>query len=424
MASPSLSAPLRLGAYTDLLPIVANQAGGIAIGLVSLRLSSEWVPPAAFGVYGLFLALAAVGSTITHAGVARYASRYGMEGRSLGEFLRWLWRQAAFPSAAVLAVPCGIFLWNRGRGTAWGDPVFGAALAMALLGSAASLVFHLILQHGRHYRRDFAVSFAGNALRALLPLGCAYVWGPQPRVLAGGFALAVWLETFGTVCSVSDLAAMPVASTGQPAITSYHLPLALAGGFTWLGSHAHRWLCSLAFDRQELGWAILAGNLAFVLPNVLGAVCWQYVYSRAIVTAAAAPARAWRQVERAILGFAVLALVGGLALFFVLPWLPGTLISQGYAPCLRFVPSLYACGCAVALGQFYQGQLLVLPTPWGATSVTAAATLVLFGGGLVAVTRSADTLLWWLALSPVGVGLVARTVARRLWRRSLAQRSA
>ena len=60
----------------QLLPVLLNQSSAVILGLVGVKLISQYVPKETNGDYVLFVTLTQLGCLVTHPGILSHAMRY------------------------------------------------------------------------------------------------------------------------------------------------------------------------------------------------------------------------------------------------------------------------------------------------------------------------------------------------------------
>jgi hypothetical protein len=399
----------------DWIPILTGQAVGVLCGLAGVRLLSTWVPPDTLGLYGLCLVLAPAGALLTHHGLARHAARHWpVEGDARDYYGRLVTaaRGASLFLVGLLAVVFSVVSKVANLPYAATLPW----LCVAALTGAYGAVLHAILQTSRAYWADCAVSCGNSLTRTGGPLLAVLAAGASVPVLLAGFALpqalvlaGAWWWMLGRYRDPSRLTvpASPVATSGD--VGRYSRSFWLVGMCTLAGGGLHRVWAAFCLDTHELGYFTLAGNLAFVLPNVLSAALSQFLYprlfARARLTEATSSTTWLRPVEGTVAAFALVALVGTLALHLIAPRLIGVLIHPDYAGALPYLIANGGYATALALGHFYQLPSIAASRPAAAGRAMLGLVIILaLGGGLTASLSPAAYLLW-LTLSPLAAGL-------------------
>lgn len=397
-----------------LIPIILAQAIGLACGLVGIRLSSHFVPPAALGVYGLFLTLTPIGTWLVYVGLLKYVTRHWAATVTRAELRRqlfsvWLRRLPWLALLALLPAFTLTQLTALERGLLWLLLFVSAALL-----TVASFA-QLALQADRAHWRDCGTMTAGSVTRSFLP--------PLLYAAMGGLS-ALWLgftiHTF--VMALSGLWALQASTrpTAAPTAPSswrvYEGPLftlLAAANLTLLG--INRWLVAWFFGEQEAGYFTLAGNAVVIITSMLATVLMQYVQP-GLFALGDRSAGEKPQLARRVDLMALLYTVGGLAgialLSALAPWLVGPLISENYRPALPWIMPAGCFGVTVSLGLFYHSMLLAGRRERSCAAVDLTAAVILIGGCTLAAAAGSDWLARWLVLTPAVPWLVSRTLAR------------
>ncbi|HUJ42884.1 MAG TPA: hypothetical protein VLW52_04670 [Opitutaceae bacterium] len=395
-----------------LVPITLSQLVGLACGIAGVKLVTRLVPPGDYGAYGVFLTFAPLGMWVVHAGLIKFVGRHWAAARDrralLGEVARAALRKMPW---LVLAAAGAAGLMSA---RAWLEVFPAVFLAAALLSCGA--LAQAALQAARENWRDLAVSSAGSATRSFVP--------PLLYLVAGGSVLAL----YGGYC----LHALTLACAGAWALRRYwraaaparreitpvyegplFVGLALTG---WTLAGFSRWVMALWFGPAETGFFVLAGNLATLVPSMLGTISLQYFQPGffAAATEAVEPRRALaRHVDVVALGHAAVALAGLAALRLVAPLFVGPIIDEHYRPALGLLMASGCAALAVTTGLFYHSLLLAGKRERACGPVELTAAVVLIGGGLATAACGEAWFLRWLLVSPVVPWLVNRPLARR-----------
>jgi hypothetical protein len=395
------------------LPILASQAVGLGCGLAGVRLTSRWVLPADYGLYGIFLTLTPLGMTVVFGGLIKFASRKWPESTDRGGVLRAVLGAAArkFPwlvlatAAAALAVP------TTPRG--W--------FALTLLGSATALFLvqltQTVLQSMRAHWPDFGLSAIASATRAFAPPLLYAATGAGLTALLAGFSFHALVAAAAAMLVLRAWWRQPATGAHAPALGpvyggSMFMLLAAVG---WVQAGWHRWIVAWFFGAETAGQFVLATNLGALLPSMLGVMLLQF-FQPGWFTAAVDTREERRMLLRRVDRVALVCTVAGVALstglHFAMPLLIGTLIGPAYAPAAGYILGTGCLATAMAVGIFHHVLLLAVRRE-RACGVTDLSGAVCFGlGGLVAVTTGGRALNVWLCLSPLVPWLVNRTVAR------------
>lgn len=414
-----MSARPRFAPSLDWLPILLGQGSGVLCGLVGVRLVSSWVPAAILGVYGLFLVMSPIGSLFTHAGVAKHAAWYWPSAPDRRRYLREVAAASLLPGLCLAAITAACWGVATLAHVSWSSAPLWLCLLIANLGLAYTLVFQSSLQSARQYWSDASVTLVTSIGRTFLPL-LFFAWlSPTLLGLTLGFACHAVLAGLWAYLALrrSLPATVPVTYVQTPGFAAFHRNFAAAGVLTVINTGMTRWVGARVFDPVELGYFTLASNLAMVLPNVLSGACWQYFFPR-MIAAQQTPegeARVIAILNRAMTLFLTVVVASGIVLRLLLPLLLGHLIDRSYAPALNYVLPIFAHGTSLAICYYYQGLLHAVGRPGQAVTVTAAATLLLSGGCLLAAAHSAHTFLLWLWISPIVVLLALRPLLLRLF---------
>lgn len=396
------------------LPILASQAVGLACGLLGVRLTSRWVLPADYGLYGVFLTLTPLGMTVVFGGLIKFASREWPVTADRGGVLRGALGGALrkFPWL-VLATVVAAFAMPTSQ------PVL---LAAALLVSA-SLLFvvqltQTLLQSAREHWEDFVLSALGSATRALAPPLLYVVTAAGLGALLGGFTLHAFLTAFVASFLLRrwwrQPAHAPGASTLGPTYGGSMFMLLAAVG--WVQAGWHRWIVAWFLGAETSGQFVLASNLGALLPSMLGVMLLQFFQPGWFTTAVATDEdrrQLLARVDRVALLFTVAGLALSAALHFAMPLLIGTLIGNAYAPAAAYVFGTGCLATAMATGIFYHVLLLAARRERACGVVDLSGALCFGIGGLAAVVAGGTWLNAWLWSSPLVPWIANRTMARR-----------
>lgn len=396
-----------------LTPVVLAQITGLLCGVIGVKLSSQFVPPEALGNYGVFMSLTTVGMWVVHAGLIKYTSRHWAAETNKPALLRqllWLWR-AKLPwllGTVLLAALGGMVLTGI---AAWllflPLLICAAALSLSALGTTA-------LQVNREHWLDCLASATGSITRTFLPLGLFIVVGTQ-GLYAGltvhtliGLALVAWLFRHYRRASTKTHPAVARVYLG-PTFTL----LALAD---WTLAGVNRWIVAGNFGSVETGFFTLAGNIAVIVPILVGTVLKQLFQPELFALGdqgTVARQRLRRRVDGLAALFTGLALAGVLGLHLIMPWLIGPLVDQRYSAALHWIVPTGFFSVAIITGQFYHLLLLAVRREEHCALVDLTGASVLIGGGLITALLSKDALALWLMCSPAVPWLLNRTLARQ-----------
>lgn len=401
------------GAFARIVPITLIQAVGLACGVVGVKITSWLVPPADYGTYGVFLTFTPLGMWVVHAGLVKFVNRHWAAASDPGALLRGVARAALrktlwlLPAAAAAAALLSTRQDWRG--------VFPAIFFAAALLSFGALA-QAALQAARQHWRDLAVSSTGSVTRSFVPpLLYAAAGGSMIALYAGyclhAFALAAagaWALRRHWRSGAPEVRALPPVYEGPLFVV-----LAAAG---WMLAGLNRWTLAFFFGPTETGYFVLAGNLAALVPSMLGTIALQYFQPGFFAAASEDPQdrqRLARRVDQVALGHTALTLAGLATLRGIAPWLIGPLISENYRPALDL---LLAAGCstlALTTGLFYHSLLLAGKRERACGPVELAAAAVLVAGGLTTAACGEPWFLRWLLVSPAIPWVINRPLARR-----------
>lgn len=399
-----------------LIPIVLAQAVGLACGLIGLKLSSHLVPPAALGLYGLFLTFTPVGMWLVYVGLLKYVVRHWAATTARTELRReilvvWVRRLPWLAFLAGLPVFALTQLTQGERGLLW----------LALFSSAAVLTLaafaQMALQADRAHWRDCATATAGSITRSFLP----------PLLFAAtGSLAALWFgfALHAVVMALTGIWAMrtrhDAASAGPAAVpTSWRIyegplfTLLAAANLVLLG--INRWLVVWFAGEQEAGYFTLAGNAVAIITSMLATMLMQYVQPDLFALGDRGtdhrPALA-RRMDLVALFYTITGLTGIAVLSALAPWLVGPLISEEYRPALAWIFPAGCFGLTVSLGLFYHTMLLAGRRERACAPVDLTAAAILIVGCTATAAAGTDWLARWLVVTPLVPWLLSRTLAR------------
>jgi hypothetical protein len=397
----------------DWIPILLSQVFALGCGLLAVRLTSEWVPPDVYGVYGLFLTFVPLGWMVTHAGLIKHASRHWPGHPNQIGYLA-AWARAALSPSGLLAGAGGA--WALGSALiAPGTTVVAMLVVPAAIAGAASQAAQLSLQAARRYWTDFALTALHASTRSFLPLAAVAIAGASFPVLGSAFVVhALIVAIVGWL--VLQAASRPGREPAQLDTTGYQRAFAWSGLLALVNAGLLRWVAGLCYDATTVGHLTLAGNLGLVLPNVIAGACSQYFYPRLVAHAHDAPART-RVANEALAVYAGATILAAIALHFLLPWLPGHLVADRYADSLPFVLPVFALGASLGGLALLQNELLAAERERAIAPLATTFTLLLAVVVAGAATLSLAALRIGLLLTPVlvagTVGLATRRALRR-----------
>jgi len=394
-----------------IVPITLAQVVGLACGMAGVKLATRLVPPAVYGAYGVFLTFTPLGMWVVHAGLVKFVGRHWAAASNRGALLRevvvaalhkTVWLLPAAAAAAVVMSKSGWF------------EVFSALFLAAALLSCGALT-QTALQAAKEHWRDLSVCAVSSVTRSFVPPLLYVLAGGSVYALYGGFCIHTAAAAIAGVLALrrywhpGTSAARQLTPVYEGSLFVY---LAIAG---WTISGLNRWTMALFFGSEETGYFSLAGNLAILVPSMLGTIFLQYFQPGFFAAASEDPAlrkALARRVDRVAMAHAAIALTGLFALRAIAPLLVGPLISEKYRPALDL---LIPAGCAtfaVTTGLFYHSLLLAGHRERACARVELTAAAVLIAGGLASAACGESWFLRWLLVCPVVPWAVNRSIAR------------
>ncbi|GAB1490086.1 hypothetical protein MASR2M8_25430 [Opitutaceae bacterium] len=369
---------------------------------------SERVPATTYGSYGLLLSLVPIGALITHHGLARHAARHWTDEAAGAGYTPFLVKAAlirTIPLAVLLAATLALV---GPSGIAFG-PTFPWLLAGGLTGAFAALS-HTILQTTRRYWADCAFSCANSISRSGGPILAILAAGTSTTALIIGFVLPQILALAAAVlwllARVSNIQPVPHSrGSGDVSLSRYDRDFWLLGLCTLAGGGLHRWIAASCLDSAQLGYFTLAGNIAFVLPNIASAAALQYIYPRLYARARMSPgdpaSSYWKPTAVAAATFLILSLSGVTVLSFATPLLIGNLIHEGYWAAATYIIPTGFFGTAIALTNIALLPHLAIERTTRAACLFLLVIAIIAIGGFISAQSSAQSLSAWLASTPL-----------------------
>lgn len=401
-----------------LLPILLSQAIGLLCGIAGVRLVSHWVQPDILGRYGVFLTFTTLGHWFVYAGLLKFIARHWADAENKAGFLR------ACVRSWVQKLPWLLLLSSA---AAWAGGQLGGLSVFATLGplfiatalGSLGLMAEGTLQAGRRYWTDLGVSSVGSITRTFIP-PVLFLTASAEIGLYLGFGLHSLCFALAAIVTVSRY--WPAANAGAEK-TRVVIPSIYDGKFfvilsaaIWALSGINRWIMAGFFGETHAGLFTLAGNLAQIVPAMLGAVFMQYfqpgLFAAPHATVSERRALA-RRIDLLAGAYTLIALGGIVALRLVAPWLIGPLIAENYRPALDYIVGAGCFGLAVISAQFFHVMLLAGKTERACAPVDiSSAALLIAGGLLTAAFGGEDSFVWWLVITPVVPWLLTRPLAR------------
>jgi len=398
--------------FSPLLPISLAQATGLLCGLAGVKLSTWLVPPDDFGRYGVFLTFTPVGMWVVHAGIIQFVSRHWAAAPDRGALLRAVaaafWRKMPWLVAAAAATTA-----LMGGRAGW--TVFPFVLVAAFFLSVGT-VAQTALQAGRRHWNDLAVAATGSLTRSFLPPLLFAAAGGSVFALYGGYCLHAFALASAGVLTLR-LWWRPAGMGAAAVAPVYEGPMFVALSATaWILSSLGRWIMAAFFGAGATGYFVLAGNLAALVPTMLGAVIFQFFQPDFFADASegGAPRKALAaRVDRVAFGHAALSLAGLASLRLIAPWLIGPLISARYADALPWLLPAGAFATATMTASFYHSLLLAGRRERSCLPVDLSTAALLATGCLASAAAGMEWFARWMMLAPIVPWLLTRTLARR-----------
>lgn len=401
-----------------LLPIALAQFVGLACGIAGIKLASTLVTPEDYGRYGVFLTFTPLGMWVVHAGLIKFTSRHWAGAVDRPGLWRDIMRTAAryLPWLALSSVAAA-FLMSGSRLLGVLPFVFLAAAALSF-----GTLSQTALQAERRHWSDFSISLGGSVTRTFVPLLLYWLFNGPILALYGGYTLhAVFYGVWALLIAWPGKAPRPMppaAETPAVAMTAYagtkFQLLALAG---WMLAGLNRWLVAFFFGATAAGHFTLAGNVAVIVPSMLGAVFTQYFQPEFFAMPHATVDERLallRRVDRVAGIFTALAVTGLILVWLALPRLEGTLIDAKYMPAVAYVLPAGCFFIATTTALFYHQLLLACQRESACLRVDLTFAGALLAGGLVTAAIGPAAFAGWLLVTPVMPWLLNRSLARRL----------
>jgi O-antigen/teichoic acid export membrane protein len=406
------------------VPIIANQAVSLALGIVGLKITSLIVAPGVYGRYAIFLTLTQIGVLLTHSGLINLVSRHWRRGAAQADTLalfawRRSWKALLWLTPALLVLGVGLRL-------AFGDITWIVVLPMLIVANLAVAITEIgaaaLNASERHWPLLAFRTFA-TASRLALPLLFALYLGGGYLALVVGFAVNGLL-----MIPVSGLALHPKKSSATSAISDfahwetalreYGRPFAVMGIGGWLMQNADRWIVERFFGAEQAGQFAMAAGVGGVVPAFLIAVLLQAFFPTAFRKAdAARSVEDWKRLARRCdymtVGFLSATLVALGVLSLLGPVLVGHLVAPSYAPAIQI---LFVSGLAMASVQTNQFQYLLLQGRRDSRAmvrVMAVVAGVKTAGSVTSALISWDVFSYWLGFSVLVCAILGRGLIRR-----------
>lgn len=407
------------------IPIAGNQLAALLLGILGLRLVSQFVPAEVNGLYGLFLSLTQVGMLLTHSGLINHATRYWQrEQPRRDRYARFVWATAWMQLRSLLPLLLLIAIgWAYVGGQwswLWAFPflvVGNLALALNAIATGALNAEHLTW-------RVFMLTAIGTAARILLPVGFALATTMTYLNLSAGFALH-GLLIMGCIVLLFR------RSVGAPApaeddrnrwrleLRHYGRPFLWLGLGSWLLQFADRWVVAHFFGERTVGLFTYASQIGSIIPGMAAGGLMQWAFPRIFRRADGARSRAeWlalaRTCDRVTVAFLALTILGVGLLVAVAPLLVGPLIRPQYRDALAMLVPAAAAMVTVQVNQFHFLLLQGQHNSAGMVRIMLVVAGLKTLGCIAAAAISWQAFAWWLVLSLVLSAVLGRVLIRRM----------
>ena len=410
---------------TRLVPIVCGQVFTLVVGVLGLKLVSQFLSPEIFGTYALLLTLTGLGMQFTHAGLYNHAIRCWQREAAVNRaaYLGFLWREhwrATGPLVwLVTGVGVGVGLWQGEAFWLWSVSV----LVLANVAQTSSGLAQGVLNAAERHWAVFGVTGSALATRTLLPLAAVAWLGPSLPVLMSGLGASAMTVT----CLLLALAGPAGRRRDADAVAQarwtdelrgYTQPYFWLGVGGWLLQSADRWLVFAFFDDRRTGLFALASSLGGIIPAMLAGTMLQISFPRVFRLADEAVVSGdWttvaRHCDRLTAVYLTAAVAGLLGLAGLGPHLVGWLVDARFAPALPLVLAAGMATVSVQVNQFYYLLLQGQQRGTKMVSVMSAVAGVKTLGSALAAWVSWECFLGWQCVS-VGVSaLLGRQLIRR-----------
>lgn len=399
------------GALGRLVPITLIQAVGLACGVVGVKITTWLVLPADYGAYGIFLTFTPLGMWVVHAGLIKFVGRHWAAAEDRAALLRDVRRAAVRKTPWLLLAAAGAAAAMAGH--SWLAVVPFVFVAAALLSCGA--IAQTALQAASEHWHDLAVSSTGSVTRSFLPPLLYAALGGSAFALYGGFCLHACALAFAGAWTLR--AYWRTGATASRTLTPvYEGPLfVLLAVSAWALAGLNRWIMALFYGPTETGFFVLAGNLATLVPAMLGTIFVQYFqpgfFALGDSRSAARPVLA-RRVDYVALTFSVVALAGVGALVLVAPWLVGPVISPRYQPALAWLLPTGCFGTATITAVFFHSMLLAGRRERACAPVDLITAGVLATGCISGAVGGTEWFARWLVVTPLVPWVLTRPLAR------------
>jgi hypothetical protein len=386
-------------------PILLSQAFGLGCGLIGVRLTSELVAPADYGVYGIFVSIAPVGATVVCAGLVKFVTRHWQASTDRPRLLREV-TVASLRKAAWLIGICAAatFLISPQHPAMFAALLCVSALLLTYLQFAQSA-----LQSSRRHWRDFSVASTVSLTRSFLPPLLYATTTAGLVALLAGFTVHAAVGAIVGAMALREWWPRSARNDGPAILTPIYdgpqfVVLAVSA---WVLLGLNRWVVAWLFGAETAGLFTLATNLGTILPIVAGNALLQYFLPQWFampIDTIAARRHLLSAVDRIALFYTIIAIGLTAVVYLVLPHLIGPLINARYLGAIGFVLGTVATYYHVALIAAHRERACLVADLSGA--------VCLIVGTVVAGLVNIEWLIRWLIISPIIPWIINRSFAR------------
>jgi hypothetical protein len=346
----------------QIVPLAGVQIIGLLCGVVGVRWTSAVIPPDLLGWYGLLLSAVQCGIVVTHQGLIKHVQRAWSPATPGRPFSRTLVRASAMPTLWLGACMAAVLVVLHATGGVPMRPGIFAWLIVANLGVVAAVVLQTALLSEERYWANLGANAVSSVTRSFGPPLLVTLVGATLAVVSSAFLLHLALTVACGAWLLRGAWQRPSApaTEGKPELGSTLRAFAAAGLCGWIAAAASRWFAAGVLDADHVGYFVLAGNLAAVVPAALGGILVNYSFPRvfARARAGAAPRETLRETHRTVALVMIGSQAGLVALAFLAPWLIGLVIASRYAPATTWLLATGGAALAATTTQFYHNALL------------------------------------------------------------------
>lgn len=415
-----------------LLPILANQALAVLLGLAGLKLLTAFVPPEINGSYALFLTFTQFGTLVTHSGLLNHAMRFWQREQASGShYLAYLTRagwRGMVPLGCLLAI-ASFYQFVQTGDLSW--VLLLPALALGTIGAAFGSVGNGLLMAAQRHWAVLGWSCLGNVTRTLVPLGLAIGLGVTFPSLAWGFAChgLIFLVAWWWLFQRRQMPAAPQVTHSRDwsrELKEYGRPFILMGIGGWFLQFGDKWIVLHFFGKEQVGYLDNAIKLGGIIPVLVAGALMQWAFPKVFRKADLSDnVFGWLQVKRrcdqVTVVYFILATAGALATHWIAPFLVPTIISEQYLPALPMIVAAGFITINAAINQFYYLILQAQHNSGDMVKVMLFMAVLKMGGGLVAAAISWTVFLIWLPCSVVASWILGRWLIKHFVMRNNGQ---